>query len=79
MTFTFAGENMDISGRVTGWLVIGVGAGNLFFPWLVGQLFEPKGPGVLPVINLFTFILALGLVAIMLIMIRKRNITASSG
>lgn len=78
VTFTFAGENMNISGRVTGWLVIGIGAGNLFFPWLVGQLFEPIGPGVLPVINLVTFILALGLVAIMLIIIRKRNLMTSS-
>lgn len=72
-TFTFAGEHMDISGRIAGWFVIGIGTGNLFFPWLVGQLFEPRGAVVLPLINLITFAAALGLVFVMLGVIRKKK------
>lgn len=64
-TFTFAGEKMNITGKVTGWLIIGLGAGNMFFPWLVGQLFEPSGPFILPVINLIT--LFAGLILILII------------
>lgn len=72
-TFTFAGEHMDISGRIAGWFVIGLGTGNLFFPWLVGQLFEPRGAVVLPFINLLTFAAALALVFVMLGIIRKKK------
>ena len=63
-TFTFAKENMDITGKVTRWLVIGLGAGNMFFPWFIGQLFEPVGEIILPVINLITFLVALLLILI---------------
>lgn len=63
-TFTFAKENMDITGKVTRWLVIGLGAGNMFFPWFIGQLFEPVGEIMLPVINLITFLAALLLILI---------------
>lgn len=63
-TFTFAKENMDITGKVTSWLVIGLGAGNMFFPWFIGQLFEPVGEIMLPVINLITFLAALLLILI---------------
>jgi len=62
VTFTFAGENMPITGQVTSWLVIGIGAGNMFFPWFVGQLFESAGPAVLPVTNLITLFIALILI-----------------
>ena len=62
VTFTFSGENMPITGQVTSWLVIGIGAGNMFFPWFVGQLFESAGPAVLPVTNLITLFIALILI-----------------
>ena len=55
---------MDITGKVTSWLVIGLGAGNMFFPWFIGQLFEPVGEIMLPVINLITFLVALLLILI---------------
>ncbi len=72
-SITFAKENMDISGRVMSWFVIGIGGGNMFFPWLIGQLFESKGPIILPVINLITFILALGLLINMLVLTRMKK------
>jgi FHS family Na+ dependent glucose MFS transporter 1 len=72
-TITFAEENMDISGRVMSWFIIGIGGGFMFFPWLIGQLFESKGPIILPVINLITFILALGLLINMLVVTRMKK------
>jgi len=74
-TFTFAGGVMDISGKVASWFVIGLGAGNLFFPWLIGQLFEPRGAVALPIVNLFTFVLALGLLVVIFAVAKKRSKT----
>jgi hypothetical protein len=46
--------------------------GNMFFPWLVGQLFESQGPRILPLINVTTLILALGLLINMLVRTRLK-------
>lgn len=61
-TFTFAKEKIDITGKVTSWIVIGLGAGNMFFPWFIGQFFDTVGEIMLPVINLITFVVALLLI-----------------
>jgi FHS family Na+ dependent glucose MFS transporter 1 len=71
-SLTFAGENMAISGRIMRWFIIGIGVGNMFFPWLVGQLFESQGPRILPLINVTTLILALGLLINMLVRTRLK-------
>jgi FHS family Na+ dependent glucose MFS transporter 1 len=47
-TMTVAGERMSITGRVAGIFVVGISLGGLSLPWLIGQLFEPLGPGVMP-------------------------------
>ena len=52
-------------------LVIGIGAGNLFFPWLTGQLFESAGPVVLPAINMTAIILSLAVLLWILKLFRK--------
>jgi fucose permease len=65
-TLTFAEERIDITGRVMSWFIIGIGGGNMFFPWLTGQLFETLGPSIMPVINLTALVLALGLLIHML-------------
>jgi MFS family permease len=72
-SLSFAGENMDITGRVMRWFIIGIGVGNMFFPWLIGQFFEKQGPRVMPIINLITFILSLGLLVNMLVLTRVRK------
>jgi FHS family Na+ dependent glucose MFS transporter 1 len=43
-TLTLAGRRMTITGRVTGWFIVGASAGSMFLPWLIGQLFERVGP-----------------------------------
>jgi fucose permease len=43
---SFAERRMVISGSVTRWFFVGSGAGGMLLPWLIGQLFETKGPDV---------------------------------
>jgi FHS family Na+ dependent glucose MFS transporter 1 len=59
-TMTVAGERMPITGRVAGIFVVGISLGGLFLPWLIGQLFEPLGPGVMPAAVLATSAVAVG-------------------
>lgn len=64
---------MDITGHVMRWFITGIGVGNMFFPWLIGQFFETTGPSVMPLINLIAFILALGLLINMLVLTRMKK------
>ncbi len=41
---TLAGHRMPITGRVTGWFLVGASLGGMTAPKLIGQLFEPVGP-----------------------------------
>ena len=43
-TLNFAERRMPITGRVTGFFLVGANAGSMTVPWLIGQLFEPVGP-----------------------------------
>ena len=57
--FNLAGEAVKISGQVAGIFMVGTSLGMLFLPWLIGQLFEPLGPSVLPVSIAITLAVAL--------------------
>ena len=37
---------MTITGQITGWISLGAGAGGMFLPWLIGQLFVRIGAPV---------------------------------
>lgn len=39
-----AGERMRITGAITGWFLVGSGAGSMLLPWLIGQIFVRTGP-----------------------------------
>jgi FHS family Na+ dependent glucose MFS transporter 1 len=39
-----AGERMQITGAMTGWFLVGSGAGSMLLPWLIGQIFVRTGP-----------------------------------
>jgi len=43
-TYTFAGQRMTITGRVSGWFYLGISLGSMSLPWVIGQLFESRGP-----------------------------------
>lgn len=43
-TMAFAGNQMSLTGSITGWFFVGAAAGGMTFPWLVGQFFGSYGP-----------------------------------
>lgn len=61
-----AGERMQITGAITGWFLVGSGAGGMLLPWLLGQIFAHTGPqlmttvllavtvGIFTVLSIFT-------------------------
>jgi FHS family Na+ dependent glucose MFS transporter 1 len=51
-----AGERMRVTGAITGWFLVGSGAGNMLLPWLIGQVFVRTGPQTMPVIVLVDII-----------------------
>jgi FHS family Na+ dependent glucose MFS transporter 1 len=55
---TFAGRRMQITGKVTAFLLVGGAAGGMIVPWMVGQMFEPIGPRVMQYTILIDLILA---------------------
>lgn len=58
-TVTLAGQRMRITGRVSGWLFVGAGAGGMILPWVIGQLIDPIGAGVVMGLILVDLLLAL--------------------
>ncbi len=47
-SMTLAAEKTTVTGRIAGLFVVGISLGGLVLPWLIGQLFEPVGPQVMP-------------------------------
>jgi FHS family Na+ dependent glucose MFS transporter 1 len=59
-----AGERMHVTGSVTGWLLVGGGAGGMILPWVIGQAFVGIGAAAMPGLVLVT--IALNLLVIIL-------------
>ena len=51
-----AGERMQITGAITGWFLVGSGAGSMLLPWLIGQIFAGTGPKAMTTVLLTTVI-----------------------
>jgi FHS family Na+ dependent glucose MFS transporter 1 len=47
-----AGERMQITGAITGWFLVGSGAGGMLIPWLLGQIFARTGPQLMTTVLL---------------------------
>jgi len=62
---TFAGSLMAITGKVTGWFLVGASAGGMTVPWLIGQLFEPVGPQITMLIIMADMLIALLVFAVL--------------
>jgi FHS family Na+ dependent glucose MFS transporter 1 len=56
--FTLSERRMTLTGAITSWFFVGSSAGGMFFPWLIGQLFEPVGPQVTIMIILVAMLAA---------------------
>ncbi|HKP87694.1 MAG TPA: MFS transporter [Blastocatellia bacterium] len=64
-TFSFAERRMTITGKVTGWFLVGASAGAMSVPWLIGQLFESIGPRVMMLTILLDLSLAVGIFTVL--------------
>jgi FHS family Na+ dependent glucose MFS transporter 1 len=53
-----AERRMIITGNITSWFFVGGSSGGMFWPWLVGQVFESEGPSVVMVATLVDILLA---------------------
>ena len=67
MTLCLAERHMRITGRITGWLLVGSSVGMMVLPWLIGQVFEAAGPPV----TLWAIAAALGGAFVVLLVIRR--------
>lgn len=74
-TITFAERFLPINGKITGLFFVGASAGSMFFPWLIGQLFEPVGAWTAMAV-IFT-ILVLALVIFGLLVSQSRKVEQS--
>jgi FHS family Na+ dependent glucose MFS transporter 1 len=72
-TITLAERNMMVTGKVTGWFFVGVGAGGIILPWVIGQLFERVGPTVMMIAILSNLILAIAVFAGILWSIKRTS------
>jgi fucose permease len=61
MMLSYAGERTQIFGQVTGLFFVGVSAGGMLIPWLIGQFFESAGPYSTMVILLLAILASIGL------------------
>jgi MFS transporter, FHS family, Na+ dependent glucose transporter 1 len=57
-----AGERMEITGAMTGWFLVGSGAGSMLLPWLIGQIFVRTGAQAM------TTVLLMDIAAIVLVL-----------
>ena len=58
-TINFAERRMPITGRVTGYFLVGANTGSMIMPWLIGQWFESAGPQSMILILASAMVLAL--------------------
>jgi fucose permease len=62
-TLSYAAEAIPISGQVTSVFFVGVSAGSMIVPWLIGQFFEPLGPGSAMAILFIDMLVSAGIFA----------------
>lgn len=62
-----AGERMRITGTITGWFLVGSGAGSMLLPWLIGQIFARTGPQAMNTVLLVDIALTFALLLLFMI------------
>ena len=65
-TVTFAGQRMQINGKVSSCFFVGAGIGGMILPWAIGQLFETVGPSVTITLIFIDLLVALGVLYLLL-------------
>lgn len=74
----YAEQHLSLSGGVVGWFFVGAGAGVMFLPWLIGQLFESSGPWVAMWIILLDGLIMSG-VFLSILVYQKMKLSALNG
>jgi FHS family Na+ dependent glucose MFS transporter 1 len=63
---SLAERRMTLTGAVTSWFFVGASSGAMFFPWLMGQLFEAINPPAIMFIILGDVVLAIAIYAVVM-------------
>lgn len=71
-TFSWAGRHLEVTGKVTGWFLVGASLGSMLLPWLIGQSFESLGPMSTMVIIALDIVLALVVFGILMLYSNER-------
>jgi FHS family Na+ dependent glucose MFS transporter 1 len=71
----FAEQRVSLTGKLTGWILVGSGTGGMVFPWLIGQLFERISPRMTMPILLTSNLIAFGLLLALILPLRKKKST----
>ncbi len=79
LTLSLAERRMPVTGQITGWFLIGAGAGSMFVPWLIGQLFESIGPQAVMLTIMVDLIAALAVFAALLLYSSRSTMTEDEG
>jgi FHS family Na+ dependent glucose MFS transporter 1 len=69
----FAEQRLRLTGALIGWILVGVGLGGMFFPWLIGQLFERISPRITMPVLLVTTLIDFGLLLALIFLFRKKG------
>jgi len=77
-SINFTERLMPISGRVTSYLLVGGNAGSMIIPWLIGQMFESKGPQAMVLILAGAMAIDLALFLAILLYSKPRNNPANA-
>ncbi|MBO0862552.1 MAG: MFS transporter [Chloracidobacterium sp.] len=64
--FGMAERMLGLSGKITGFIVIGSAVGGMFWPWLTGQFFKSQGPQVMAQVMALDLFGALAIIALLL-------------
>jgi MFS transporter, FHS family, Na+ dependent glucose transporter 1 len=75
-TMALAEKRLGLTGSITGWFLVGSGIGGMFFPWLIGQLFERFGPRATMPVNTFNALLTICLLVVLIAPKPKRKSTS---
>ena len=76
---SFASRRIEMTGRVTAWLVVGGSLGCMLVPWLIGQLFETLGPRSLVYVAELTLLLAAVVLAVALQRTKASRVREADG
>jgi FHS family Na+ dependent glucose MFS transporter 1 len=70
---TLAGTLMTVTGRITGWFLVGSSLGAMSVPWLIGQLFDRFGAPVVMVTILLDLLLMAALFIVLMLRVQQRR------